>query len=155
MERIPQEVWIEFGGDPSDDKEIYKRYCAKVAFFTKFPDSEVLHTIEKWAYDKVVSQLAATRDLLNKAIEVNDFYEADRVRWKERVSQLKEQAAQLKADLSHTDAAAGLTLGELNRIKDRLKEMREHLCDGGGNKPCSQMLYQDWIDELLSPGGRQ
>lgn len=33
-------------------------------------------------------------------------------------------------------------------IQDRaLEDMYENICDGGGEKPCSQMWYQDVIDE--------
>lgn len=42
----PRDIWIEFGGDPSDDKEVYKRYSATIPFKTLFPDCEVIHCRE-------------------------------------------------------------------------------------------------------------
>lgn|SRR3990167_5656323 len=38
---------------------------------------------------------------------------------------------------------------ERDRFRAALREMEEHLCDGGGERPCSQMWYQDVIDETL------
>lgn len=48
----PREFWVEFGGDPSNDKEVYKRYSARVPFEpTDFSD-EVIHCVEYSAYEK-------------------------------------------------------------------------------------------------------
>lgn len=49
----PREYWIEFGGDPSNDKEVYKRYSATVPFKPCSLSDEVIHVIEKSAYDKL------------------------------------------------------------------------------------------------------
>ncbi len=59
-----REFWIEFGGDPSDDKEVYKRYCAATPFKPAGFSEEVIHTIEfsayqdlKQKYDELLSYL--------------------------------------------------------------------------------------------------
>jgi hypothetical protein len=52
----PREFWVEFGGDPSDDKEVYKRYCAAEPFKPSRFSDEVIHVIEKSAYDDQVKQ---------------------------------------------------------------------------------------------------
>lgn len=50
----PREVYVEFFGDPSDDKENYKRYCGTESFKPVGHDAEVIHFIEKEAYDKLM-----------------------------------------------------------------------------------------------------
>lgn len=55
--RKPAEIWIEFGGDPSNDVEIYKRYSAKVPFQPTSHSDEVIHCIEKRAYDEAITEL--------------------------------------------------------------------------------------------------
>lgn len=52
----PREFWIEFGGDPSDDKEVYKRYCAAVPFKGVDFSDEVVHCVEYSAYEKLESE---------------------------------------------------------------------------------------------------
>lgn len=43
----PQEFFIEFGGDPSDDKELYKRYSTRAKpFEPAFPNAEVFCLVE-------------------------------------------------------------------------------------------------------------
>lgn len=42
-----QKVFVEFGGDPSDDKECYKRYTSTEPFEAVWPDSEVIECIPK------------------------------------------------------------------------------------------------------------
>ena len=44
MARI-ERVFVEFGGDPSDDKECYKRYTSTTAFAPVGHDVEVLECI--------------------------------------------------------------------------------------------------------------
>lgn len=41
-----REIWIAFGGDPSDDKEVYKRYSSTRPFKPVGLDEEVIPTIE-------------------------------------------------------------------------------------------------------------
>lgn len=41
-----REFWIEFGGDPSDDKEIYKRYCSAAPFDPNGLGEEVIRVRE-------------------------------------------------------------------------------------------------------------
>ena len=41
-----REFWIEYGGDPSLDGELYKRYSATKPFKPIFPDVEVIHCRE-------------------------------------------------------------------------------------------------------------
>lgn len=50
----PREWWIEFGGDPSDDVELYKRYVSGTAFDTV--SSNVIQVIEKSAYDNITTK---------------------------------------------------------------------------------------------------
>jgi len=41
-----REIWIAFGGDPSDDKEVYKRYSATKPFAPVGPGEEVIRCLE-------------------------------------------------------------------------------------------------------------
>lgn len=81
-----KECYVEFFGDPSDDKECYKRYSSTEPFPPCGNDAEVIRFVNYKAYEQAVNAL---------------------------------------------------------------REMREHICDGGGERPCSQMWYQDVIDETL------
>lgn len=54
----PREFWIEFFGDPSDDKEVYKRYSAAVPFKPVGNDAEVFHLIEYSEYERLQFELA-------------------------------------------------------------------------------------------------
>lgn len=53
----PREFWIEFGGDPSDDEEVYKRYSSTKPFKPTSYAEEVIHCIEKSAYDALKTEL--------------------------------------------------------------------------------------------------
>lgn len=67
----PREFWIEFGGDPSDDNEVYKRYSATTPFEPCGLSDEVVHTIEKKAYDELdtkVRELQVQADKLAEAL---------------------------------------------------------------------------------------
>lgn len=62
----PREFWVEFGGDPSDDKEIYKRYSARVPFEpTDFSD-EVIHCVEYLAYEKAQAEIENLKKQIEK-----------------------------------------------------------------------------------------
>lgn len=41
--RVARDIWIAFGADPSDDKEVYKRYSSTTPFKPASPDEEVIH----------------------------------------------------------------------------------------------------------------
>lgn len=41
-----RDIWIAFGGDPSDDKEVYKRYSATKPFKPACPGEEVIRCRE-------------------------------------------------------------------------------------------------------------
>ena len=41
-----RDIWIAFGGDPSDDKEVYKRYSATIPMLPTCPGEEVIRTKE-------------------------------------------------------------------------------------------------------------
>ena len=70
MDRKPRELWVEFGGDPSDDKENYKRYCGAEKFSPVSPAEEVIHFIEKSAYDKAIKALKERHDITDHEIEM-------------------------------------------------------------------------------------
>lgn len=61
-----REFWIEFGGDPSDDKEVYKRYSATSPFKPGSFSDEVVHTIEYSAYEELVTALEAVNRRLGR-----------------------------------------------------------------------------------------
>lgn len=55
-----REFWIEFGGDPSDDKEVYKRYSAAVPFKPCGFSDEVIHCREvKPEVDAAIEKLVS------------------------------------------------------------------------------------------------
>ena len=60
--------FVEFGGDPSDDKECYKRYTSTEPFEGILPSDEVVHFIEYKAYEKL-------RSLADNLLESLDKYE--------------------------------------------------------------------------------
>ena len=63
-EQKNREFWIEFGGDPSNDKEVYKRYSSTSPFKpTDFSD-EVIHTIEYSEYEKIIEENKKLKDQL-------------------------------------------------------------------------------------------
>lgn len=45
-EKKPRDIYIEFGGDPSDDKELYKRYSSTSPFEPSSHSDEVIHCRE-------------------------------------------------------------------------------------------------------------
>lgn len=59
----PREFWIELGGDPSNDKEVYKRYCATAPFKPSSYSEEVVCTVEVKEGYKVLSQDQITTEL--------------------------------------------------------------------------------------------
>lgn len=62
----PREFYIEFGGDPSKDGECYKRYSSTKPFESYLPDCEVIHCVEKRAYDSLAAKLDKAINALNK-----------------------------------------------------------------------------------------
>lgn len=38
----------------------------------------------------------------------------------------------------------------IDRMKAALESMLDHVCDGGGDRPCSQMWFQDVAEEALA-----
>jgi len=49
----PREYWLETGADLSDGTELYKRYSSTEEFNPSVMADEVVHLIEKSAYDKL------------------------------------------------------------------------------------------------------
>lgn len=47
----PREWWIEFNGDPRDDKENYKRYVGAEKFDPTGFNSECIHVVEYAAFE--------------------------------------------------------------------------------------------------------
>ena len=61
--------YIEFGGDPSKDGEVYKRYSSKnQPFKSIFIDVEVTELILKSTHDQIVKRLEAEIEYLNNEI---------------------------------------------------------------------------------------
>lgn len=67
MSTKPREFWIEFSGDPSDDKECYKRYVSGTEFKPILPECEVLHVREILA-----SEIVLDRAVVEAAIMILD-----------------------------------------------------------------------------------
>lgn len=65
----PREVWVEFGGDPSNDKEIYKRYCGAQKFEPGSYAEEVVHFIEFSAWESRDKDAKMFCELYNKALD--------------------------------------------------------------------------------------
>lgn len=53
------------------------------------------------------------------------------------------QLADLAKELHETKA-------ERDRYRAALQSMLSHVCDGGGERPCSQMWFQDVAEEALA-----
>lgn len=54
----PREFWIEIGNDPSDDRELYKRYTSAGPFKPVYKNAEVVHLREVSPdYDKKIKKL--------------------------------------------------------------------------------------------------
>lgn len=66
-----REWWIEFLGDPLNDTENYKRYVSGIEFETISPSDEVIHVIEKKAYDDILKQTNLLVDALSYLYETN------------------------------------------------------------------------------------
>lgn len=62
----PREIYVEFGGDPSDDKENYKRYCGSEKFEAVGFNREVIHFIEHSAYRELQEENQLLKDGLLK-----------------------------------------------------------------------------------------
>ncbi len=60
------DAYIEFGGDPSDDSECYKRYCSTEYFDPVGLDAEVIHFISAELFDEQRIQLSRARMALNR-----------------------------------------------------------------------------------------
>lgn len=48
--------YVEFGGDPSNDKELYKRYSSTEPFKPLFPDCEVIELVRKSDVEHLMSK---------------------------------------------------------------------------------------------------
>lgn len=59
-----REVYVEFGGDPSNDRENYKRYCGTEPFKPVGFDAEVVRFIEYTEYEKYKAAFIRSHDLL-------------------------------------------------------------------------------------------
>lgn len=57
----PRLVWIEFSGDPSDDKEVYKRYSATKPFKPCGLDAEVVALVEASALTEALFTISILR----------------------------------------------------------------------------------------------
>lgn len=67
-----REFWIEFGGDPSDDEEVYKRYSARVPFKpTDFSD-EVVHCVEAEPVLAEMEYLCEMLDMIRSCLDLNE-----------------------------------------------------------------------------------
>lgn len=64
MSTKPKEFWIEFSGDPSDDKECYKRYVSGTEFKPILPECEVLHVREV-----LPNEVVLDRDVVEKFVK--------------------------------------------------------------------------------------
>lgn len=65
-QKAPREFWIEFCGDPSDDKECYKRYSSTEPFHPVGLDAEVFHLVEHSAFEKQSVALKIAVEALEK-----------------------------------------------------------------------------------------
>lgn len=62
-----REIYVEFGGDPSDDKELYKRYCSSEKFTPlDIHGMEVIRFIDYTAHENMKRELDQLKKLLNK-----------------------------------------------------------------------------------------
>ena len=56
---MTKELYVEFGGDPSNDKELYKRYCSSEKFTPLDPHGmEVIHFIDFKTHQNLKDELA-------------------------------------------------------------------------------------------------
>ena len=85
----PREFWIEFGGDPSNDQEVYKRYSSTRPFEPGTFSDEVIHVVEKSAYDALANKLDEANLLLRTALEA-------KVEMRRRIERLERALAYAK-----------------------------------------------------------
>lgn len=52
-----KELYVEFGGDPSNDKELYKRYCSTEKFDPVGFSDEVIHFVDYATYESLKKEL--------------------------------------------------------------------------------------------------
>ncbi len=104
----PREVYVEFFGDPSDDRECYKRYSARTPFKPVGLDAEVIHYIEKAVYDEALAKI----ELLEKELAV---YKGPRLTSAgAQIKYLCEENAKLKAANERMKAALKSALKTFN-----------------------------------------
>ena len=64
-----REWWIEFLGDPFNDKENYKRYVGADKFDPVGPNAEVIHVIEARAFYEVSEKLEIANAKILRLVE--------------------------------------------------------------------------------------
>lgn len=65
-------LFVEFSGDPSNDKELYKRYCSSEKFEPLSLSDEVIHFVEIAALEaaqKEIEKLTAALKVAEKTLE--------------------------------------------------------------------------------------
>lgn len=67
-----REWWIEFGGDPSDDKELYKRYCGGQPFEPTSYAEEVIHVVPASRLESANAEIARLNKILKSEFNEND-----------------------------------------------------------------------------------
>ena len=82
-----REWWIEFLGDPFNDKENYKRYVGADKFDPVGPNAEVIHVIEARAFYEVSEKLEIANAKILRLVEAAEY--ALIVLEKDRPSSLK------------------------------------------------------------------
>jgi hypothetical protein len=73
-EQKAREVYVEFGGNPSDDKEIYKRYTATRPFKPGDMNCEVIHYVEYSALQTANAKLERAKSALKECIHQLEWH---------------------------------------------------------------------------------
>lgn len=114
----------------------------------------------RWQHARDFARILAAEDKLAQATsltrQAQDLCVKQQARIQELEAELKEEArvngagasreAKLRAELE-AERARG------ERYREALQLMLDHVCDGGGDRPCSQMWFQDVAEAALSDEG--
>lgn len=163
MSKGKRQIWIEFGGDPSNDKEVYKRYSATVPFEPSSYAEEVVHTIEFKAYEELQKENENLKRIIANELNENDelgsefvyvnVLKAENERLRAALSDIASDTADLCKMNSENEAARA----ECERLEYRNKQAYEYLKEAKRTfmSHVTESPVDDWIkdyEEALAKG---
>lgn len=85
-----ERVFVEFGGDPSNDKECYKRYTSTEPFEGILPSDEVLEFVSKEKFDALDRAFRAAKLFIEATPCDPDINNYQAAKWVDYLNALKE-----------------------------------------------------------------